>query len=366
MAKKKEVPVGTLEAASAGEALKRELSALPKDVLSIVKTADQLINLDVQCVPSGFPGLDKILRPIDGGIPLGRDLEIYSRLPETGKSSIALAILKSFQLQGLRTAYVDAECTLTEQYLNQLGILTRDGPERPGIIPVLIVRSQEEVIPAETILNAVRALSKMVDLVVVDSIAALEKEDNLAKDDGDPNQMGGIAKLLGESIRKNLAKRAAVIWLNQSRQTMGGMPGMGPQYVTPGGKAVGFFSSVRLELSQVERLKIGKDDDPYGIAVKVFTAKNKIAPQFKSVTLKYIFGDGFSSIDDYIQAGLKAGVIEKSGSWYSMQGERLGQGYLNTYKVFKDDPARFEQLKRLIDGEDVTDDAVDPVAAPEG
>jgi recombination protein RecA len=140
------------------------------------------------------------------------------------------------------------------------------------------------------------------------------------------------------------------MWLNQSRVAVGAYNPMGgPVYCQPGGKAVGFFATLRLELSNIDKLKENKDADPVGFIVQVFASKNRLGPPYRNCKMKYIFGEGFSWLWDYMDMGIKLGAIEKSGSWYEFDGQRM-QGYMPMYHLIKGSPELSAQLRHVVDG----------------
>lgn len=336
-----------------------ELASL--GITDLVKLADDMVDCNVTCYSTGYPQLDNILHKTRKGLPLGRDIEIYSRDPEVGKTSLALQIMKSWQLQGKTCVIEDVENTITEEYLvGELGIVTRPDKNRPWICPVYIA-GHGEMLAAEEVLDLTYKLSNSskVDLVVVDSIAGLESKATLEKDLDEAEAMGGCAKLLSRFCRKNKNKHAGIIWINQTRQAGLGQynPTGQTKYVTPGGRALPFFASIRLELSMLEKLKNPSNENEYiGFKTKVYTAKNKISSPFKQTVMTFIFGDGFSPIYDYVEFGLANGAVVKSGAWYRVLGEQKFQGMVNLYNGLRDNAELFNALKVACDGEDVKDD----------
>jgi recombination protein RecA len=292
-------------------------------------------DMTVEVLSTGLPRLDKILHSTLLGLAKGRHLEIYSKDPETGKTSLALQIGANWQKQGQRVVIIDIEDTITTNYLIELGydVDPSDGKYAPYIAKGFNPETGE-TLSAEEITNNIGVISNVADLVIIDSIAALAKRADLEKDPGDAT-MGGIGKIMYEHCRKYNHVKATRIWINQALPQIGVFSPAGIKYKTSGGNAIPFFDSIKLELKLVEKLKKGKDDDPYGVVIDVYTAKNKVSPPYKHVKLSYIDGEGFSSIYDLYQAALEAKVIEKSGSWFSFKDERLGQGELNTYQVVK-------------------------------
>lgn len=307
-------------------------------------------DMNVEVLTTGLPRLDKVLHVTKLGLATGRRVEIFSKDPEVGKTSLALQIGAHWQSLGQRVTIVDIEDTITKDYLIELGYIL-DPAEGSGIYPVYLAKGFDEgtgeVLSAEEIADKVGYISRIADLVIIDSIAALAKRADLEKDAGDASQMGGIGKILYEHCRKNTHVRATSIWINQALPQIGVFSPAGIKYKTSGGNAIPFFSSIRLDLRLVEKLK-AKDDDIYGVVIDVFTAKNKVSPPYKHVKLTYLNGEGFSALYDTWESGLAAKVIEKSGTWFSMNGERLGQGELNSYNLIKGSPQLQEALKTAL------------------
>jgi len=323
----------------------------------MVKTADEAMDMEVETVATSFPQLDRILRPVRGGMPQGKHVEVYSRIQQVGKTSLMVQIAASFQKQGLTVALGDVEGSQTKSFHHTLGVST--DPNHPTLCSPLMLGISDTQYSAEEYLKAIKEMSMIVDFIGVDSVAALESAANLNKEADEQKGMGGIAKLLGENIRNNLRAKACIMWLNQSRMKIGAFsPSGGPVYCQPGGMAIGFFSTVRLELSQVEKLKAPGTEDPIGFKTQIFTSKNRLGPPFRNCKLNYIFGEGFSPLWDYMDMGIKLGVLEKSGSWYSMQNERIGQGFMNAYAFIKDHPQMFQTLKDCVDGDNAATELV--------
>lgn len=307
-------------------------------------------DMDVEVLTTGLPRLDAILHAKKLGLAKSRRVEIFSRDPEVGKTSLALQIGVNWQKAGMKVAIVDIEDTITEDYLVELGY-TLDPTTESGMFPPYVAKGFDEesgeVLSAEEITDKVGIISRIVDLVIIDSIAALAKRADLEKEPGEAT-MGGIGKILYEHCRKNTHVRATSIWINQALPQIGVFSPNGIKYKTSGGNAIPFFASIRLELRLVEKLKKSKDgdEDIYGVVIDIFSAKNKVSPPYKHVKMTYLNGEGFSSIYDSFEAALTSKVIEKSGSWFSLDGERLGQGMLNAYAAVRDN---IEFQKKLIE-----------------
>jgi recombination protein RecA len=294
---------------------------------------------------------------VRGGLPRGEHVEVYSRREQCGKTSLMVQCGASCQHQGGQVAIGDVEVAHTTGFYNSLGLVT-DAKHKTLCAPIMLGIADTQY-SAEQYFDAIHQLSPIVDFIGVDSIAAIEKANNLTKSAGEQNDMGGISKILGEHIRTTLHGKACIVWLNQSRMKVGAFsPTGGPIYTQPGGMAPGFFSTLRLELSQVEKLKIPGTEDPIGFKTQIFTAKNRLGPPFRNCKLNYVFGEGFSILWDYMDMGIKLNIIEKSGSWYSMDNQRLGQGFMNAYALLKTTPHLFDFLKQAIDGDAASEDLI--------
>jgi recombination protein RecA len=336
-----------------------------------LKYADEYIDMDVECVSTGFPGLDLALHPKLKGLPKGRDIEISSREGNVGKTSIALQIAKYWQSQGLSVGIADIEKTITKPFLTQLGIEIDPKSEKPA---VLIMRSEiddstEEgvALAAEDILNTISKANKILDLIIVDSVDAMVGVGDMEKGAQDKDQMGGISKMLKGYFRKNVNKKSTILWINQQRKEF---DAYSDKWVTTGGGGPSFYSTIRLSLTRIESLKIDKDADPYGFITLVKIFKNKVSPQDRAVKLPYIHDEGFSRFFDYFNFALKMKVIEKNGGWYqfpagdSKKNPKLKedpnftrvQGMLNFYNEMKEKPKLFAVIQHLVDGEDVSDE----------
>lgn len=307
-------------------------------------------DMNVEVLTTGLPRLDQILHAKKLGLPRGRRIEIYSKDPEVGKTSVALQIGSHWQSLGQKVAIVDIEDTITEDYLVQLGyVLNPD--KSSGLFPVYVAKGFNEetgeVLTAEEIADKVGAISKIVDLVIIDSLAALAKRADLERDPNDAAQPGGVGKILYDHCRKNTHTRATSIWINQALPQIGVFSPAGIKYKTSGGNAIPFFASIRLELRLVEKLKRG-DDDIYGVVIDVYTAKNKVSPPYKHVKLTYLNGEGFSNIFDLWTSAVEAKIIEKSGAWFSFKDDRLGQGELKSYEVVKNNPELQKKIQEAL------------------
>jgi recombination protein RecA len=365
--------------------LKARLAEL--GVGDLVKFIDEYAEPDVECVSTSFPQLDLILHPIRRGMPRGRDVEIFSKEPEVGKTSLALEIVRAFQQAGRITCIADAANTITKEYLEQLAIQV-DPEEDPTKYAVILHKHEGHTHSLEDFFKTIRVLSDEVDLIVVDDVASLETQGNLDKEADENNQTGGISKKLAEFTRKNTCKKATIIWINQSRMKIGGYNPTGqPQYITTGGKALPFFCSIRLELSIADKIKRG--EEVLGYRIKVYIKKKMIAAPEKCCYLTYMFDEGFSQVSDYLEYAKEHSMIEKKGAWFNFEDvvnalwarrrdslnaegaseEDLAvakaalpapkvQGDPALYELFRDNTDLFEALKSLCDGEP----AEEPVA----
>lgn len=305
-------------------------------------------DMNVEVSSTGLPRFDAALHSKKHGLAIGRRIEIYSKDPEVGKTSLALAIGLAWQQQGKKVAIVDIEDTITEEYLVELGYDLDPAPDS-GKYPVYVAKGFNsetgEVLSAEEIADNVGKISRIVDLVIIDSLAALAKRADLEKEPGE-STMGGVGKILYEHCRKNTHVRATSIWINQALPQIGVFSPAGIKYKTSGGNAIPFFASIRVELRLVEKLK-GKDEEIYGVVIDAYTAKNKVSPPYKHVKLTYLNGEGFSTIWDTFQAALSVKVLEKSGSWIKF-GENKWQGELNVYHALKSNPELLAQVQEAL------------------
>jgi recombination protein RecA len=314
------------------------------DMLSL---AESITDMSVSCTSTGFPQLDIILHSQLKGLPHGRDIEIFSKEPEVGKTSLGLQILQHWQGLGKRTLVIDVERTITTEFLNQLGIITNT--EDPNI-PAVRISRPVDAMAAEEILDLIKETSKVFDLIVVDSIGAMDIKANLEKESDEAAKIGAMALTMSNFLRKNLAKRATIIWINQTRQIVGGYNPTGQiRYSTMGGRALPFFGSIRLDLSVVEKLK-DANDNVYALKTKIYTIKNKVSPPMQQAMLTYVLGEGFSVYYDYFDLALNLNLIQKKGSWYVFGDTRI-QGDLSFYKKMKGSPELFEAVKEAISEE---------------
>ena len=290
-------------------------------------------HMEVQAVHTGSIALDMALGI--GGVPKGRIIEIFG--PESsGKTTVALHIVAEVQKEGGQAAFIDAEHALDPVYAKALGV----------DIDNLLV-SQPDC--GEDALEITEALvrSGAIDIVVIDSVAALVPRKEIEGDMGE-SQVGAQARLMSQAMRKLSAviskTNAIVIFINQLREKVGVIYG-NPE-TTTGGRALKFYASVRIDIRKTEQLKNG--NDIYGNRVKCKVVKNKVAPPFKVAEFDILYGKGISRAGEVVDIGIALDIIEKSGSWFSYNGERLCQGKENVRKLIEGNPEMFNEIDAKI------------------
>ncbi len=333
------------------KALQAALSLIEKQFGkgSIMRLGEYEMSQDIQVVSTGSLGLDIALGV--GGLPRGRVVEIYG--PESsGKTTLTLSVIAQMQKQGGTAAFIDAEHALDPQYARKLGVKMEellisqpDNGEQALEIADMLVRSGS------------------VDVVVIDSVAALTPKAEIEGEMGEP-QMGLQARLMSQALRKLTAniKRSntLVVFINQIRMKIGVM--FGNPETTTGGNALKFYASVRLDIRRIGSIK--KGDEVIGSETRVKVVKNKVAPPFKQADFDILYGDGISREGEMVDLGVQYKVIEKSGAWYSYGKDRIGQGKDNAREFLKehaDAAAEIEAKIRANAG--VTEDA--PAVAQE-
>lgn len=290
---------------------------------AIMKLGDDAVAEDVRAVSTGSLSLDIALGV--GGVPRGRVIEIYG--PESsGKTTLSLQIIAEAQKEGGTSAFIDAEHALDTVYARKLGVKLED---------LLISQpdnGEQALEIAETLVR-----SGALDILVVDSVAALVPRAELEGDMGDP-QMGLQARLMSQALRKLTAtiarSRTIVIFINQIRMKIGVM--FGNPETTTGGNALKFYSSVRMDIRRIGAIKQG--DEVIGNRTKVKIVKNKVAPPFRDAEFDILYGQGISREGEILDLGADDGIVEKSGSWYSHAGERIGQGRENAKEFLRENP----------------------------
>jgi recombination protein RecA len=294
----------------------------------------QDVKYEIATIPTGSLALDAALGI--GGVPRGRVVEIFG--PESsGKTTVALHIIAEAQNKGGYAAFIDAEHALDPQYATNLGV---------NLDELLV--SQPDT--GEQALEIAEALvrSGAIDVLVIDSVAALVPRAEIEGEMGD-SHVGLQARLMSQALRKlsgAISKsRTCAIFINQIREKVGVM--FGNPEVTPGGRALKFYSSVRLDVRRIESLKLGSDQI-IGNRTRVKVVKNKVAPPFKMAEFDILYGTGISKEGSLIDMGIEHNVINKSGAWYSYGDERLGQGRENVRDFLKENPKMRDEIEQKI------------------
>jgi len=296
---------------------------------SIMKLGE-MTHVNVSVIPTGSFSLDLALGV--GGLPRGRVVEIFG--PESsGKTTLALNVVAQAQKQGGKAAFIDAEHAMDPEYAAKLGVNVNE----------LLISQPDS---GEEALNILESLvrSGIISVVVVDSVAALTPRAELEGEMGEQH-VGRQARMMGQALRKLTAIAAntqtLVIFINQLRMKIGIM--FGNPETTPGGRALPFAASVRIDIRRIAQVK--KGENVVGNRVKAKVAKNKVAPPFKSAEFDILFGEGISYVGDVLNCAVTHGVIKKSGASFSYNGERLGVGFENTKVKLKEDKKLFDEIK---------------------
>ena len=299
---------------------------------SIMKLGEHA-NVDVDAISTGSLAIDYCLGV--GGLPRGRIIEIYG--PESsGKTTLALQAIAECQKNGGKTAFIDAEHAIDPRYAKALGV---DVDE--------LILSQPD--SGEQALEIAEVLIKSgaIDLIVIDSVAALVPQAELDGEMGDSN-IGLHARLMSKAMRKLAgamnSNNCTTIFINQLREKVGVM--FGNPEVTTGGRALKFYSTIRLEVRKSEAIKDGTEI--IGNKVNVKVAKNKVAPPFKTCQVEIYYGQGISHVSEIISLGVEFGIIEKSGSWFSYNGEKIGQGSEAVKKYLEQNPDIDKQITEQV------------------
>jgi recombination protein RecA len=297
---------------------------------SVMRLGDSSALRDIEVVSTGSLGLDLALGV--GGLPRGRVVEIYG--PESsGKTTLTLQAIAACQRSGGTAAFVDAEHALDPVYAAKLGVNTED-----------LLVSQPDTGEQALEITDMLVRSSAVDIVVIDSVAALTPKAEIEGDMGD-SHMGLQARLMSQALRKltaNIKKsNTLVVFINQIRMKIGVM--FGNPETTTGGNALKFYSSVRLDIRRIGAIK--KGDEVIGNETRVKVVKNKVAPPFKQVIFDILYGEGISREGEIIDLGVANNIVDKAGAWYSYDGNRIGQGKDNVRNYLKDNPAMAQEIE---------------------
>lgn len=309
---------------------------------TIMKLSDEKI-LDIPVIPTGSLGLDVALGV--GGIPRGRIIEVYG--PESsGKTTLAMHCIAEAQKKGGLAAFIDAEHAFDKVYAEKLGIDTEN---------LLISQPDNGEQALEIAEHLIR--SGAIDIIVIDSVAALVPRGELEGEMGD-SKMGLQARLMSQALRKltgTINKTGcSCIFINQLREKIGVM--FGNPETTTGGNALKFYASVRLDIRRIGQIKESADNI-LGNRTRVKVVKNKVAPPFKVIEFDIMYGKGISKVGEILDMGVELNIIQKSGSWFSYNGDRLGQGRDAVKELIEDNPELMDELeakiKAAINGEEV-------------
>jgi recombination protein RecA len=302
---------------------------------SIMRMGDNDVDSDIQSVSTGSLGLDIALGI--GGLPRGRIVEVYG--PESsGKTTLTLSVIAQMQKIGGTAAFIDAEHALDPQYAAKLGVN----------VPDLLISQPDTGEQALEIADML-VRSGSVDIVVIDSVAALTPRAEIEGDMGD-SHMGLQARLMSQALRKltgNIKRtNTLVIFINQIRMKIGVM--FGNPETTTGGNALKFYSSVRLDIRRTGAIKRG--DEVVGAETRVKIIKNKVAPPFKQAEFDILYGEGISREGEILELGVNLKFVEKAGAWYSYNGEKIGQGKDNARQFLKENPDIANEIDAKIRG----------------
>ena len=300
---------------------------------SVMRLGDSTVAQDIQCYSTGSLGLDIALGI--GGLPRGRVIEIYG--PESsGKTTLTLSVVAQAQKLGGTAAFIDAEHALDPAYAERLGV---------NIDELLV--SQPDTGEQALEIADMLVRSAAVDVIIVDSVAALTPKAEIEGEMGD-SHVGLQARLMSQALRKltaNIKKsNTMVIFINQIRMKIGVM--FGNPETTTGGNALKFYSSVRLDIRRIGAIK--KGDEVLGNQTRVKVIKNKVAPPFKQTEFDILYNEGISKQGELIDLGVETGVVEKSGAWYSYNAERIGQGRDNVREFLKENPGISDEIEKAI------------------
>ena len=300
---------------------------------SVMKLGESTANLNVECIPTGSLSLDIALGI--GGVPKGRVVEIYG--PESsGKTTVALHMVAEVQKRGGIAGFIDAEHALDPVYAKNIGV---------DIDNLYISQPDSGEQALEITETMVR--SGAVDIVIVDSVAALVPKAEIDGDMGD-SHVGLQARLMSQALRKLAGvlnkSNTAIVFINQLREKVGIM--FGNPETTPGGRALKFYASVRLDIRKIENLK--QDGEVFGNRVRVKVVKNKVAPPFREAEFDIIYGKGISKSGNILDLGVNLDIVEKSGSWFAYDGTRIGQGRENAKRYLEENPEIMADIEKKV------------------
>ena len=300
---------------------------------AVMKLGDPSAQMNVETIPTGSLSLDIALGL--GGIPKGRIIEIYG--PESsGKTTVTLHMIAEVQKRGGIAGFIDAEHALDPVYAKNIGV---------DVDNLYISQPDNGEQALEITETMVR--SGAIDIVVVDSVAALVPKAEIDGDMGD-SHVGLQARLMSQALRKLTAviskSNCTVIFINQLREKVGVM--FGSPETTTGGRALKFYSSVRLDVRRIEALK--QSGETIGNRTRVEVVKNKIAPPFKEAEFDIIFGEGISTVGDILDLAADAGIVNKSGAWYAYEGNKIGQGRENTKQYLKEHTEMLQEIEQKV------------------
>ena len=332
------------------KALDAAISEIEKDYGkgSVMKLGDKSA-MDIETIPTGSISLDKALGV--GGIPKGRIIEIYG--PEaSGKTTLALHIVAEVQKTGGIAGFIDAEHALDPKYARDIGV---------DVDNLYISQPDYGEQGLEICETMVR--SGAIDIIVVDSVAALVPKHEIEGEMGEAT-VGAQARLMSQALRKLTAVAnktgCSIIFINQLREKIGVF--YGPSETTTGGRALKFYASVRIDIRRIESLK--QAGDVIGNRVRAKVVKNKVAPPFREAEFDIIFGEGISAVGDILDQAVEFNIINKSGAWYSYNGEKIGQGRENAKNYLKNNPEFIARVQAMVrdklgfNGEDLNDGLV--------
>lgn len=317
------------------KALEAALSQIEKQYGkgSVMKLGDKSANMQIETVPTGSLSLDLALGL--GGVPKGRIVEVYG--PESsGKTTVALHMVAEVQKAGGIAGFIDAEHALDPNYARNIGV---------DIENLYISQPDNGEQALEITETMVR--SGAVDILIVDSVAALVPKAEIDGDMGD-SHVGLQARLMSQALRKLTAviskSNCIVIFINQLREKVGVM--FGNPETTTGGRALKFYSSIRMDVRRIETLK--QNGEAIGNRTRVRIVKNKIAPPFKEAEFDIMYGEGISRTGDVLDLAASEGVVSKSGAWYAYEGNKIGQGRENAKNYLKENTAIFEEIEKKV------------------